>query len=105
MTNKRIIDIAVKKFETNGHAFTICIDDDGNYWGINNKYLDEHGRLTKELNGFSGNMEHSLTNVLRRCYISARCENEIDDELIKQNDLSEMIKLTKICEEAQEYFK
>lgn len=100
MTNRTIVKTVVKNYVVEGHTYSICVDNEGNFWGFDHKDLDETGRTTKEYNGFSGNLGKTLVETMRNCYVSARVENEINKEALRANDLDEMMKLMQITEDS-----
>ena len=99
MTNK-ILTTVVKHYEVEGHTYLIAKDDENNFWGFDKRYIDKRGKLTKEFNGFSGNLGKTLQETMRRCYVSARCENEVDNEKVKNNDYEEILKIANISEDS-----
>ena len=96
----KIEKVVVKEFITHDHSYAICLDNEGNYWGFDRSELDEQGRLTKEYNGINGHRESKMIDTMRRCYQSARTENEIDRAKLKANDMNEFLKLNAIIEDS-----
>ena len=100
MANRTMVKTVVKNYIVEGHTYSICLDDQGDYWGFDHKDIDETGKTKKEYNGITGNLGKTLVETMRRCYVSARVENEINRELIRANDLDEIMKMMKITEDS-----
>lgn len=92
--------VVVKEFVTHGHSFAICRDNEGGYWGFNLAELDESGRLAKEYNGITGHHSETMIETMRRCYQTARTNNEIDRDKLQAHDMDEMTKLFAIIEDS-----
>lgn len=93
---RKITKTIIKNYIVEGHTFVICQDDEGNFWGFDKKELEE----TRLFNGITGHRSNEINETLRKCYTSARFDNEIDKEKFKNNDLNEFTKFTKIIEES-----
>ena len=64
----------IRDLEVRNRHFVVIQNDDGFYLAIEDKYLDERGRLTKTLNG--GQM--CASKDLKTCLTSVRDRVEID---------------------------
>ena len=96
MKTATIEKVVVKEFITHGHAFRICRDTDGEFWGFD---LAKH-TADKEYNGVTGHHGKTMIETMRHCYTDARTDNEIDREKLKNNDTDEMFKLLAIIEDS-----
>lgn len=92
--------VMVKEFITHGHTYVICKDNEGNFWGFDRADLDEQGKLTKVYNGITGHRSSEMIDTMRRCYQSARTENEINREKLKADDIEEIMKLSAIIDDS-----
>ena len=97
---RTVVETVVKNYVVEGHTFRICKDDAGAYWGFN---LDKAERT--EWNGSNGNRAEELNETLRRCYLEARFENEIDREKYCNMDLEEIKKFTEIIEDSFKIYR
>lgn len=96
-TNVKVI---IRHFVVEGHSYVITQDNEGEFWGF-----DESKRQKgKEYNGITGHHGRTLNDTLAQCYSSARCDNEINRELLDRNDFNELMKLMQIVEKANELY-
>ncbi len=92
--------VVVREFHTHGHAYAICKDNEGCFWGFDLAKLDDEGRLAKEYNGITGHRSTEMIDTMRKCYQQARTENEIDRDKLSNFDMDEMKKLHRIIEDS-----
>ena len=96
----RIERVVVKEFITHGHSYAICKDNEGCFWGFDRADIDETGRIVKEYNGITGHHSKEMIDTMRKCYQSARTDNEIDREKVKSGDIEELMKLSTIIDDS-----
>lgn len=92
--------VMVKEFVIHGHAYAICKDNEGCFWGFDLSELDENGCLAKEYNGITGHRNKTMIETMRSCYQSARTENEVDRTKLKAMDMDEIEKVQQIIEDS-----
>ena len=97
---RTIVKTVIENYVVEGHTFRICKDDAGAYWGFNKNKTER-----TEWNGINGHREEELNETLRKCYLEARFENEIDREKYSNLDLEEVKKFTNIIEESLTLFR
>lgn len=90
----KIVEVVVKRYVVEGHVFRLCKDETGHFWGF------DLNNPKKEYNGFNGHRTETLLETMRSCYTSARVENELDAEKIRNNDIEEMKKVLAIIEDS-----
>lgn len=100
MRTVKMEKVMVREFVTHGHRYAICKDNEGCFWGFDLSELDENGRLAKEYNGFTGHRSETMIDTMRKCYQSARTENEIDREKLKAFDIETVMKLNDIIDDS-----
>lgn len=96
MKTATIEKVVVKEFNTHGHSYAICKDNEGGFWGFD---LAKH-TAGKEYNGITGHHSSTMIETMRMCYQTARTENEINRDKIKSNDIEETMKLLAIIEDS-----
>ena len=92
--------VMVREFITHGHAFAICKDNEGCFWGFNLADLDENGCLKKEYNGITGHHGKTIIDTMIACYQTARTNNEVDRAKLKAFDMDELMKVQNIIEDS-----
>lgn len=90
--------VVIKNFVVANHTYVIIIDDKNEYWGF------DKDNSKKEYNGINGHHGKTLNETLAHCYNHARCEDELNQELIQKNDINELKKLMKIVEDANRLY-
>ena len=73
----------VTTYIESGRTFYICKDENG-YWGIEDKNIDENGKLAVKLNGISGHLKNSVADCIR----SISFQIKLDDLLTQGYDLN-----------------
>lgn len=76
----------MKKITTyieSGRTFHICRDENG-YWGIEDKHIDENGKLKVKLNGISGHLKDSVAE----CIQSISFQIKLDDLIAQGYDMN-----------------
>lgn len=92
----KIIEVVVRNYHVEGHTFRLCKDETNHFWGFDTKELGKG----KEFNGFNGHRGETIIETMRSCYTSARVENELNAEKIRNNDIEEMKKVLEIIEDS-----
>lgn len=55
----------ITTYHEEDRTFEICKDEHG-YWAFEDKYIDEHGCLTKQFNGGSGCLSKTINETIRK---------------------------------------
>ena len=73
--------IIIKRYAVRDRVFTV-VKDQGMYLAIEDKYIDEHGRLNQSLNGFQMHAWDTLDGCL------ARVNDSVETQYLVSNGLS-----------------
>ena len=66
--------VIVRNYEVRNRHFVIVKDNNGYYEAIEDKYIDENGKLTKQLSGLEMNGSHNLNLCLQNVKNSVEME-------------------------------
>ena len=84
------VKVVVKDFVVMDRHFVICKRADGWYLAIEDKYIDENGRLNTALNGLQMNAGRTLDKCLETC------KNNVMFEYYRKKGLSDVDALNKV---------
>lgn len=96
-------EVITKEFVVGSHSYYVCKDNEGMYWGIDYKLLNDS---EAKINGINGNMSETLNDTLQKCWLNAMVDDmKIDmDKAFKDNDEAEKARLyALVCESESIY--
>lgn len=53
------------------HSYYILEDDHGNFWGIRKEWLSNDGKISRSVNGITGNIAENMSDCLERCQMDS----------------------------------
>lgn len=83
------MEVLVRNLVSYGETYAVVRGDDGYLRAINHKYLDNEGRLTKQLNGldmFVSTVDNTLDGMIRRIQSYHEFQQYIRDHEVNVND-------------------
>ena len=71
---KLVVKDYIVMMNAGNRHFTIVQNEDGYYLAIEDKYIDENGRITEALNGFQLHASKDLANCMRMTRLSCHID-------------------------------